>query len=229
MAPLRPRSELATHTVENQPAERGDLDLWDGDLPLREALARAGAAARAGALAGFGAAAGSAEMRAAGRLANRFPPELRVFDRAGRRIDEVAFHPAYHALMTLGIGAGYPSVAWDGGAGGHVAHAAMVYLLSQVEPGVCCPMTMTYAAVPALAADAEIAAAWVPRLLSHALRPRRPAGAGEVRRHRRHGDDREAGRLRRPRQHHPRRAATATAGGSPGTSGSARRRCPTPS
>ena len=104
-------------------------------------------------------------MRAAGRLANRFPPELRAFDRGGRRIDEVAFHSAYHGLMALGIGAGYPSIAWDGEAGGHVAHAAMVYLLSQVEPGVCCPMTMTYAAVPALAADAGIAATWVPRLL----------------------------------------------------------------
>ena len=31
----------------------------------------------------------------------------------------------------------------------------MVYLMSQVEPGVCCPMTMTYAAVPALAAEPE--------------------------------------------------------------------------
>ena len=176
MTPLRPRTELATHTVENQPAERGDLDLWGGDLPLREALARAGAATRAGTVAGFATAAGSAEMRAAGRLANRFPPELRVFDRAGRRIDEVVFHPAYHALMELGIGAGYPSVAWDGGAGGHAAHAAMVYLLSQVEPGVCCPMTMTYAAVPALEADAEIAAAWVPRLLSTRYDPAsRPA------------------------------------------------------
>ena len=90
-------------------------------------------------------------MRAAGRLANRYPPELRLFDRGGRRLDEVAFHPAYHQLMRFGIGAGYAALAWDGAAGGHVAHAAMVYLMSQVEPGVCCPMTMSYAAVPALA------------------------------------------------------------------------------
>ncbi len=166
MATLRPRTELETHVVANQPPERGDLDLWAGDRPLREAMARAGAAARSDLLAGFGAGAGTEEMRAAGRLANRFPPELRVFDRGGRRIDEVTFHPAYHALMGFGIGAGYPAVAWTGGAGGHAAHAAMVYMLSQVEPGVCCPMTMTYAAVPALAADAALAAAWRPRLLS---------------------------------------------------------------
>src|SRR6188472_3790290 len=79
MTAFRPRTALATHEVENQPAERGDLDLWAGDLPLREAVVRAGG--RAEALAGFGAAAGTEAMRAAGRLANRYPPELRVFDR----------------------------------------------------------------------------------------------------------------------------------------------------
>ena len=91
MTAFRPRTALATHTVENQPAERGDLDLWGGDLPLREAAARAGG--RVEVLAGFGAQAGTVEMRAAGRLANRYPPELRVFDRGGRRINEVGFRP----------------------------------------------------------------------------------------------------------------------------------------
>jgi putative acyl-CoA dehydrogenase len=105
-------------------------------------------------------------MREAGRLANRYPPELRVFDRGGRRLDEVAFHPAYHELMRFGTGAGYSAVAWAGDAGGHATHAAMVYLMSQVEPGVCCPMTMTYAAVPALRAEPAVAAAWEPRILA---------------------------------------------------------------
>jgi putative acyl-CoA dehydrogenase len=177
MPAFRPATELSTHAVENQPAERGDLDLWAGDLPLREAVARAGAGDRAAPLAAFGAGAGREEMRAAGRLANRFPPELRVFDRGGRRLDEVAFHPAYHRLMRFGIKAGYASVAWEGGAGGHAAHAAMVYMLSQVEPGVCCPMTMTYAAVPALAADPALSADWVPRVLARRYDPDdRPAG-----------------------------------------------------
>ena len=173
MRTVRPETQLETHVVENQPPERGDLDLWAGDRPLREAVARAGGESRAAALADFGREAGTAEMRAAGRLANRYPPELRLFDRGGRRLDEVAFHPAYHQLMRFGIGAGYAAVAWDGAAGGHVAHAAMVYLLSQVEPGVCCPMTMSYAAVPALAADPAVAAAWVPRLLSRRYDGRR--------------------------------------------------------
>ncbi|HRO10246.1 MAG TPA: acyl-CoA dehydrogenase family protein [Amaricoccus sp.] len=174
MPAFRPATELETHRVENQPPERGDLDLWAGDLPLREAAA--GAAPRREALAAFGAAAGREQLRTAGRLANRHPPELRLFDRGGRRLDEVAFHPAYHELMAFGIGAGYPSIAWTEGTGGHVAHAAMVYMLSQVEPGVCCPMTMTYAAVPALAADPAIAADWTPRMLAARYDPAsRPA------------------------------------------------------
>jgi putative acyl-CoA dehydrogenase len=61
----------------------------------------------------------------------------------------VHFHPGYHRLMALGLEAGYAASAWEEG-GSHARHAAMVYMLSQVEPGVCCPMTMTYAAVPAL-------------------------------------------------------------------------------
>jgi putative acyl-CoA dehydrogenase len=166
MTPLRPRTALGSHAVENQPAEQGDLDLWGGDLPLREAVARAGGAGHAGALADFGRSAGSAATRASGRQANRYPPELRAFDRGGRRIDVVEFHPAYHTLMAMGVAAGYPSVAWTAAAAGHVAHAAMVYLLSQVEPGVCCPLTMTYAAVPALRVDRAVAAEWEPRLLS---------------------------------------------------------------
>ncbi|MCC0066890.1 MAG: acyl-CoA dehydrogenase family protein [Rhodovulum sp.] len=170
------RSDLATHVVENQPAPRGDGDLWAGDVALREAVAREGGGAHAAALGRLGAALGRSDAREAGRLANRNPPELRSFDRAGRRIDEVAFHPSYHELMRLGVSAGYPSLAWTAPAGGHVAHAAMVYMTSQVEPGVCCPMTMTYAGVPALAAAPEIAAEWVPRLLSTAYDPAsRPA------------------------------------------------------
>ncbi|MEO8882984.1 MAG: acyl-CoA dehydrogenase family protein, partial [Devosia sp.] len=102
-----------------------------------------------------------------GRLANRFLPELVSFDRAGRRIDEVRFHPAYHAMMKRGFGGGYSSLPWTSDQpGGHAAHAAMVYLLTQVEPGVCCPMTMTYAAIPALSASPDLAALWQPGLLS---------------------------------------------------------------
>ncbi|MDF1728239.1 MAG: acyl-CoA dehydrogenase family protein [Sulfitobacter sp.] len=159
---LPPRSNLASHDVYNQPEGRGDLDLWAGDRAL-QGLAQDAAVE---VLADYGKALGRDETREAGRAANRHTPELHLFDRAGRRLDEVRYHPAYHRLMEMGIGAGYAAIAWEGGAGGHQTHAAMVYLASQVEPGHCCPMTMTYAAVPALAANEDLSKVWRPKLLS---------------------------------------------------------------
>ena len=99
--------------------------------------------------------------------------------------------------------------------GAHVARAALFYLLSQVEAGVGCPISMTYAVVPALRAQPELAAEWEPRLTSTEYDPRMIPARGEARRDLRHGDDREAGRLRRARQHdaRPRRSARGGPGG----------------
>jgi len=109
----------------------------------------------------------------ADRLADRLA-SLYGADRAPevlRRLDEVAFHPAWHRLMAESTAAGYAALPWDGAPGGHVTHAAMVYLASQVEPGHCCPLTMTYAAVPVLQADPGLAAHWQPKLTSRAHDP----------------------------------------------------------
>lgn len=163
------RSDLGTHEVQNQPPARGDRDLWAQDQPLREAIARDGGQAQA--LAPYAATLGTAEMAEAARDANRHGPELQLFDRAGRRLDEVRFHPAYHRFMQVSARAGYAAVAWEGAAGGHVTHAAMVYLASQVEPGHCCPLTMTYAATPALSAAPGLAELWHPRLTARAYDP----------------------------------------------------------
>lgn len=157
---------LATHEVMNQPAARGDLDLWGDDPALQTHAGASGADGDH--LADYGAKMGTQAMRAAGRDANRHPPELVLFDAGGRRLDEVRFQPAYHALMQAGVGAGYAALPWEGAAGGHASHAAMVYLTSQVEPGVCCPMTMTYAAIPALRADTALLGEWVPKLTARA-------------------------------------------------------------
>ncbi|MGI9369551.1 MAG: acyl-CoA dehydrogenase family protein [Ruegeria sp.] len=163
------RSNLPTHDVHNQPPERVDLDLWASDPVLRDCARWAGG--RSADLAEYGRALGQREIREAGREANRNPPELRLFDPGGRRLDEVKFHPAYHQIMRLSQSSGYASVAWDGQAGGHTTHAAMVYLASQVEPGHCCPLTMTYAAVPAVTASQQIAADWSPKLLARSYDP----------------------------------------------------------
>ncbi|WJS86840.1 acyl-CoA dehydrogenase family protein [Paracoccus sp. TOH] len=168
MTALEATAELETHEVLNQPAPPGDRDLWQDDPALRAALAGSGAA-QAG-LAGYGAALGRAELREAARDANRNPPELRLFDSGGRRLDELRFHPAYHRFLRLSTAAGYHAVAWEGGPAGHLAHAAMVYLASQVEPGHCCPLTMTHAAVPVIS-GAALPGEWRAGLLSRQYDP----------------------------------------------------------
>ncbi|MFN0114585.1 MAG: acyl-CoA dehydrogenase family protein [Paracoccaceae bacterium] len=167
--PLPPESRLATHDVTNQPAAPGDRDLWSEDRPLREAIAVNGGDVLH--LATHGRALGTADLAEAGRVANRCTPELRLFDRAGRRLDEVSFHPAYHRFLGLGLTAGYAALPWQGASGGHVTHAAMVYLHSQVEPGTCCPMTMTYAAAALLRADPDLARDWLPKISSATYDP----------------------------------------------------------
>jgi len=152
----------------NQPSLRGDIDLWSSDSVVQDYANHAGADPNA--LARFGATLGQVEMREHGRLANRFSPELVLYDRGGRRLDQVNFHPSYHALMEHGIGAGYSSVAWGEAERGHSTHAGMVYLQSQIEPGVACPMTMSYAAFPALSGVSD--PLWRSRLLSCKYDPR---------------------------------------------------------
>jgi putative acyl-CoA dehydrogenase len=161
-----PRTDLDTHRVTNQPAPLVDVNLFAADSLLSSMASAAGSDTHRDAWHAFGHRVGSAEAQAWADEANRYPPVLRAFDRYGARIDEVSFHPSYHALMRLGIEAGVSSIAWTAREGGHVAHTALLFLMSEADAGVTCPMSMTYAAVPALRADAAIAARWVPRLAS---------------------------------------------------------------
>ncbi len=162
-----PRSQLATHRVDNQPPTPRDRDLFALDKPLREALAREAPGWVARRLETLGAAVGSREVQALGEAANRHPPELRLFDRHGRRLDEVIYHPAYHELMHLAFDNGWHAVAWEEEhRGGHQAHVAALYLLTQAEPGFCCPLTMTHAAIPALRREPQVFDEWQARLLA---------------------------------------------------------------
>ncbi len=166
MARYAPRTALQTHEVTNQPPEFGGRNLFATDAALREAALREGGAWLEAPLAALGAAVGSEHMLELGELANRHLPELIRFDRYGRQIDEVRFHPAYHELMTLAMEHGIHDIAWRReGPGGHVAHAAMLALFTQAEAGVMCPINMTYAAVPALRTDAETAGPWLAALI----------------------------------------------------------------
>lgn len=167
MASHAPIRNLRTHAVENQPPPLDPYDPWTGDTALREALVREGAAWAQARCAALGRVVGSEEVVAMGHDANRHVPELKTFDRFGQRIDEVEYHPSYHALMKLAVGHEIPSLPWSHPKpGAHVAHAALGFLLTQAECGVMCPMAMTYAVVPALRHQPEIAEEWIPRALS---------------------------------------------------------------
>ncbi|MEL7258348.1 MAG: acyl-CoA dehydrogenase family protein, partial [Pseudomonadota bacterium] len=166
MPHLPPRDALPTHDVTNQPDPLRAVPLWSGDPVLQTHADAAGADTAH--LAHFAETIGTEDMAEAASMANRNTPELLLFDAGGRRLDEVRFHPGYHQLMQAGIGAGYSAIAWEAGQGGHATHAAMVYMMSQVEPGVCCPMTMTYAAIPALSVHEALFKEWGPKLMSRA-------------------------------------------------------------
>jgi putative acyl-CoA dehydrogenase len=155
-----------THDVLNQPPPLEGYNAFDHDRVLGEALAREGAEWARERVRAVGAVAGGDAIRW-GIDANTHPPVLRTHDRYGNRIDEVEFHPAWHQLMTAGVQHGLHALPWrEPRAGAHPARAAMFYLLSQAEQGFGCPVTMTFAAVPALRAQPEIAREWEPRLTS---------------------------------------------------------------
>jgi len=176
MSSIRPIVQLDTHEVLNQPPPLEDVNLFTGDRALADAVARAGGAQHIARLSALGARCGSAEVIDWGVEANRNIPVLESFDRYGQRIDEVRFHPAYHQLMRLGLESGLASVAWDGTPAGHVAHAATLFLTGQADSGTSCPMTMTYASVPALRATQGVADDWVPRITAGRYDPAsRPA------------------------------------------------------
>ncbi len=160
-----------THEVLNQPPPFEDVNLFTSDRGLAEAFSHAGGDTDAARLEALGERCGSAEVIAWGVEANRNPPVLESFDRYGHRIDEVRFHPAYHELMRLGLDAGFAASAWLPGEKGHALHAAILFLTGQADSGTSCPMTMTYAAVPALRAEAAVAEAWLPRILASRYDP----------------------------------------------------------
>lgn len=169
MPRFAPSTQLETHEVTNQPGDFAPRNLFTTDLALSEGVTRYAGDWLARRAAALGAEAGSEAMLDLGEQANRFPPELVTFDRYGRRVDEARFHPAYHALMGAAMKHRIHDIAWDAeGPGGHVAHAALLALFTQAEAGTMCPMTMTYAAVPALRSTPEVTAPWLAKLIGGA-------------------------------------------------------------
>jgi putative acyl-CoA dehydrogenase len=162
-----------THTVFNQAPPLEGVDVFSSNLPLVEAVQREGAgwvAERASALGRF---VGGEPQQLWGRLANENRPVLRTFDRYGHRIDEVEFHPAWHQLMTMGVENELHSLPWTSSEPSpHAARAALYMTAMQAEAGYACPITMTFAVVPALRAQPELAAEWEPLVTATTYDPR---------------------------------------------------------
>ncbi|HEX8663161.1 MAG TPA: acyl-CoA dehydrogenase family protein [Beijerinckiaceae bacterium] len=167
------RYGYATHEVLNQPPPLADYDAYATDPVLRSIVRAFGAAWAEPKLFEAGRTVGSARVQQLARQANRHTPELRTHDRFGNRVDEIEFHPAWHELMGLAIGQECHSLAWtERRPGAQVARAALAYLWNEGENGIMCPILMTYASIPTLRSDPEIAREWEPKVLSTRYDPR---------------------------------------------------------
>ncbi|NMO53547.1 DNA alkylation response protein [Actinoplanes sp. TBRC 11911] len=160
-----------THEVFNQAPPLAGYDVA-ADTALLAAVAREGAPWSVGDLHRLGKLTGSAEPQRWADDANRFPPRLVTHDRFGHRVDEVEFHPSWHRLMEVAVAEGLAGTAWSTGhPGAHVARAAALYVWSQVESGHTCPISMTYAVIPALRHAPDLAARYEPLLTARAYDP----------------------------------------------------------
>ncbi len=158
---INPAREVLNQTPPLQP-----VNLFEVDLALREGLEREGGGWGTERAREAGAAAGSVEALEHCRRAERNLPVLRTHDRYGNRIDQVELDPSWHALLRGAVEREIHSLPWrDPAPGAHVVRAALFMLWGSANAGVMCPVSMTYAAVPALRDGApELAAEWEPRL-----------------------------------------------------------------
>lgn len=167
----QPRPHV-THTVFNQSAPRVDVNEYELNTVLVEAVNRHDAAWATSELTDVGALVGSAQFQHDAKLANTITPELHTFDRWGNRIDEVEYHPSYHRIIAAAVEHGAHTRCWaDPQPGSHVARAAIFMLFGQIEPGHACPVSMTHAVIPSLELQPDVAAQWVPKALSRSYSP----------------------------------------------------------
>jgi len=159
-----------THVVTNQVPPLEDHNPATSPV-LIEALIREGGQWGLDEVAELGAISGSAQTQRWGELADRNRPILHTHDRYGHRIDEVEYDPAYHELMRRAIAHGLHAAPWaDTRPGAHVVRAAKTSVWT-TEPGHMCPISMTYAVVPALRHNPELAKVYEPLLTSRVYDP----------------------------------------------------------
>lgn len=166
-----------THVVENQSQAFEGMNFFAIDPALQEAVARAGIDAGGVAqLQQLGDKIAAATLQDWPRLANVHSPRLQNYNRQGQRVDEVEFHPAWHELMNLMISEGVHASPWQAKATSaptaQALRAAKYILFGQLENGAQCPVTMTYASVPALKLAPAITEKWLPKVFSRQYDPK---------------------------------------------------------
>ncbi len=173
MSPSTRRTELRTST--NQAPLLAGHNVVTSDAALSDAVLRHGSPQVLDSLVDLGAEAGTEEARHHAMTANAEHPRLVNYDRWGHRVDDVEFHPSWHWLMDRAVGHGLQGAPWqaqaDGDEHAHLRRAAGFLAWSQTDPGHGCPISMTYAAVPALRTDPALAEQWVPGLAARSYEP----------------------------------------------------------
>ena len=155
-----------THQVFNQPKPLEQYNAFTADTVLQYWVDQFGGSWGADILTGFGHGIGH-ELQSAGFLANKHLPEFQPHDRFGHRIDQVDYHPAYHQLMQHAVEHGHCSLPWTAEKpGAHVVRGAIAFLHSHADPGSGCPLTMTFASVPAISVQPDVAEKWLPKVLA---------------------------------------------------------------
>ncbi len=162
----------ATHEVFNQSAPFTDINLFEINRPLREALQRFHPGCDPSRFSTMGAELGRSDMQEHARLANFHWPKLHAHDRFGHRVDQVEFHPSYHVLMASALRHKLHATPWGEGPGAHIERAAGFMLFTELEPSILCPVSMSYAVTPALRAQGALFDAWWPKLADTRYDPR---------------------------------------------------------
>ncbi len=159
-------AQADTHPVFNQPTALENFNTYLSDTTLQYWVAAYGGDWANDALTTYGQRCGG-DLIEAGFQANENKPVFYPHDRFGNRVDLAKFHPAYHELMRTAIEAGMHSLPWlQPNKGAHVARAGLVYQHMNADAGSGCPLTMTFAAVPALQHAPAIAKDWLPKILA---------------------------------------------------------------
>ena len=145
------RNSFRTHEPANLVPDLSGYNLYSTDLALQEAVRRQGAQAHEAELLQYGELLGSEKWIRLAEASHTHPPELNAFDRQGRRIDRVEFHPGWHAVMRLQREHRLVTQPFsDHRPGAWAAYAAGFMMHAQLEPGSQCPASMTFASIPVL-------------------------------------------------------------------------------